>query len=651
MGTSATRSAGSGNDTKPAAPGKVAAPAPSVGKEDLPKSARVTRLGTTRAQYDFGRPITLEQAAKVLFVDGKVPREAQLLPGPGANSWTLQAADAEDWQATLRKMRTRTQTVTQGKPNADKTRWNPPEPDEITEAWSDEPRPAPKGPQRRDLHNDMGFKITKNYRLDEGKSPVKHVKSPLGMGKGHGYELVFDKAATKAEVMETLFGKNNIGEDTVFLKPAGPEPATTWQVHVIGVDALTAFKRPVFRAIADANTEAPESIAPDVPKGIRSFIESKTVPKGAKSHPPDVFVWEQERYLVRVETDGKGGYYTYETTALTDSDEASNITIRYFMVEQGLKSREAWQEYIKHWDWIHMQMLTGLAMALSSGRLPTKAPIVRPRVPLWRTPTKPGAGGVPEPNLTVPAKPSKTPGATIGHANTEPAPVQRPARGGPLDDTQPMPVKRTTEPGFGPPGPAPTKPMKSPDAGKREPTDPRSVVLPDNHRITVNTAKGREQMTVGQYRQRATKAKDWAPSRAMHTPPTVRKSLTTARTTTKRRRDSGSRRTGSAPPIRIPVRSRARAGSRSRRGRRDTAASVFHAAQGPHHDPAPPRLAAPGARRAATRPGGGGHQADAPTARPGLEGGQRDGRRGTAAPGRHTRRHLAPECHTQASSA
>lgn len=478
------------------AAGPPAAP-PDSAQQDLPKKAMVIPLGPHRAQYDFGRPITLEQAARVLFIDGKVPSQARLLPGPGDNSWTLQAADDEDWQATLRKMRARTQTVKQGKPNTDKTSWNPPEPNEITEEWSDEPSPPSKGPPRRDLHNDLGFKITKNYRLDEGKSPVKHVESSLGMGKGHGYELVFEKPATKAEVMDTLFGKNDLGEGTVFVKTASREPATTWQVHVIGVDALTAFKRPVFRAIADANTEAGESIAPDVPKGIRALLESKSVPKDATRHAPDVFVWEQERFLVRVQTDGKGGYYTYETTALTGSDEASDITIRYFMVEQGLKAREAWQEYVKHWDSIHRQILTGLATALSSGRLLTKAPGIRPSAPVRRSTSKgpPGAGGVPGPKPSVAATTPKTPDPNIGHAPTGRA-------------AQPVPVRQPTQPGVGPAGPKPNK-GQQPDTGPRNPTDPRSVVLPDSHRITIDTSRGRQQMTVGDYRQRAAKAKDW----------------------------------------------------------------------------------------------------------------------------------------------
>jgi len=51
---------------------KSASPQPPAAKGDLPKKAKVTKTGKGGAQYDFGRPLTREQAAQVLFVDGKV---------------------------------------------------------------------------------------------------------------------------------------------------------------------------------------------------------------------------------------------------------------------------------------------------------------------------------------------------------------------------------------------------------------------------------------------------------------------------------------------------------------------------------------------------------------------------------------------------
>ncbi|MEO8312329.1 MAG: hypothetical protein ABI520_14250 [Caldimonas sp.] len=490
----------------------IAAPPPPATNAELPKKAKVTSLGMTRAQYDFGRPITREQAAQVLFVDGKVPGEAELVPGPGDNSWTLKAPDADAWQATLRKMKARTQTVRQGKPNTDGGTWNPPEPDEVTEEWSDGPSKPSTGPARRDLKNDLGFKITRNYRLDEGKSPVKHVKSPLGLGRGHGYELEFAQPVTQAQVMDTLFGKNSLGEGTVYLKTAGKEPATTWQVHVIGVDALGAFKLPAFRAIADANVYAAESIAPDLPKGIRSHIESKTVPKDATRHPPDVYAWEQEGHLVRVETDGKGGYYTYETTALSPSDEASNITIRYFMVEQGMKAREAWQEYVKHWEWIHQQILTALAMALSSGRLPGKAPALPTRTRIRQPSIREPAMSGPRPEPTPPVKAPRAADPEIGVAPTQPAPPQRPVRGRPLDSTHPDVRRQPTVDDSSAPSGSPASQGSSSSGGGSPPRKLNDLTpknLPEGQQITINTSKGPRQMTVGDYRGKVREANKW----------------------------------------------------------------------------------------------------------------------------------------------
>jgi hypothetical protein len=80
----------------------------------LPKRAKVKPFGTSRVEYDFGAPITREQAAEAIFADGKVPHGFNLEPGPGANGWTLRADDPADlkaWQAMVNGMRARTQKV------------------------------------------------------------------------------------------------------------------------------------------------------------------------------------------------------------------------------------------------------------------------------------------------------------------------------------------------------------------------------------------------------------------------------------------------------------------------------------------------------------------------------------------------------------
>lgn len=194
-------------------------PAPMGADQRLPRKAKVIELGLHKYQYDFGFPITREQAAKVLFKDGRVPSAAKLLPGPGENSWTLQAANIDDWQATVVKMRAHTTAVIPGKPYAIVD--NVPQHErglEIVE-WGEGDAGPPAAPAV-----DLGFKISRHYRLDEGKSPAKHVKSLVG--HGHGYELVFAKPVMQAQVMDALFGGKDLGEGEVRLKPSGKEPAS-----------------------------------------------------------------------------------------------------------------------------------------------------------------------------------------------------------------------------------------------------------------------------------------------------------------------------------------------------------------------------------------------------------------------------------------
>src|SRR5262245_41061999 len=52
---------------------------------------------------------------------------------------------------------------------------------------------------------------------------------------------------------------------------------------------------------------------------VRAHVESHTVPGFARKFEPDLRVWEQDGFLVRVETNGKqgrDGYYRYESTKL-----------------------------------------------------------------------------------------------------------------------------------------------------------------------------------------------------------------------------------------------------------------------------------------------------------------------------------------------
>lgn len=488
---------------------KPASPSPKAGSNGLPKKAKMIFRGMGRYEYDFGRPITKEQAAQVMFKDGKVPDEARLEPGPGANSWTLRTFDMEGNQATLRKMRARTETVIRAKPNPDKSTWNPPEPDDVTVEWLDVPSQPRTGPERADLNNNFGFKVTKHYAIDEGQSPTRLVQGALGTGKGRGYEVTFERAMTKAQVMDKLFDKD-LGSGAVQLQPVTREPAAVWLVHMIGGDASGALKHPFLTAFVDAHNHTEESVAPYVPAGIRAHIENKTVAPGATKHPSDLYVWEQEGYLVRVITHGTGKdrYYAHETTKISHADEAGKITIRYFMIELGLPPREAWQEYVKHWDWIHAQIITGLALALSSGKLPGRAPAVKTGVSTGRTPVKgPTPTRAPESPPVAPKAPAapQKPATNIGNAKTQPGPAQRPVQGHPLDSTAPGPQQKSTV-ATGSSG----SPSSTGAPAKRKPlNDLEPKRLPDSHEITINTSNGPKKMTVGQYRRQVERAKQW----------------------------------------------------------------------------------------------------------------------------------------------
>jgi uncharacterized membrane protein YgcG len=475
-----------------------AAGSPGGGPDDAPQHVKFNSSQPGRIELDFGRPMTKDQAADVILYGGDVPDDVKFTQGPGPNGWTLQWDGPTKPKSLDSRQRPIDGVVEQGGVGV----------------WTFKPYPIAGKTQRKDLKNEFGFKITRHYALDEGQSPDKLVRQ-YKVGEGHGYELAFDKPVTKDQVMEKLFDKatlSNAIAGAVQLKAVPYEPATIWQVHIIGVDAMAAIKPGIDVAISDASVYAPESIAPDIPTGVRTHIENKTYPKDAKHHNPNVYVWEQEGYIVRVETDGKGksGFYKHEATKLDHADEASKITMRYFMIEEGLPSREAWQEFIKHWDWIHQQMLMALAGALSSGKLPGRAPSVKPSVRPRRMPAKN-------------AQPAKAPAATqkpntdIGNATTQPGKPQRPPQGHPLDSTAPGIQQRQTvgtgSGGGSSGGGSSGGPSSSGSQGGGGPPKKYDTMapknLPEGQQISIQTPGGPKQLTVGQYRKLARDAEKW----------------------------------------------------------------------------------------------------------------------------------------------
>ncbi len=340
IGAQYSRSAAPGKGASPAATGAKTADAPArnlilsqnatglkPGESISAKRTEKQDITNAKAEmtFDFSKQITKDQAAAILFQGGKVPEGATLTQGKG-NQWTVEYR-------------------------------NNIYPD-VTFSWVGGAKAfntAKEGPPRRDLKNDMGFVVSKRYRLDEGQSPEMNLRRMVQPGPG--YEVVFDKPKTADQVKDTFFEKG-VRNDQVRVIPVGPEPTAIWQVQML--DGMAELKTPAARALQDSSAYAKEAIAPGLPDGIKAHIQNQTVPSDAKRFAPDVYVWEQEGHIVRVKTNGKkgdAGYYNYEETKLHPTDQQGNDTMRWFMLKEGLPVRKAWQEYIKHWDQIHIGLL------------------------------------------------------------------------------------------------------------------------------------------------------------------------------------------------------------------------------------------------------------------------------------------------------
>ena len=466
----------------------------------LPKKARLSITGMGRSQYDFDRPITKDQAAKVIFKDGTIPQGAKLTQGPGPNSWTLQTSDMDTHQAVLGKMRSHTETT-----QSDGS---------VIAEWPDVPIPASEATvnKRWDLNNDFGFKINAKYDIDEGKSQVKYVNAGHGTGKGKGFVLEFEKPLTKDQAMDKMFDKSKLPNGAVKLIPVPQEPTTTWQVEIIAADAEQAFKPRIGRAFGSASDKGTQIARPGLPAGILNHVNNKTVPENATKHPPNVYVWEQEGHLVRVEK-GKNGHYSYETTQLHATDKAGNDTIRYFMKDQGMKSRDAWQAYVKHWDDIHKGIITAYAIAMSSGRMPGKAPRVDVERRVYIKPNEPSVARAPKPeNIPV-----KTNGTTLNtKAPTVETNVRVPNPNGPVKPKvdpygkTPVHTNGKTEPAVNTNGK--TIDTGAPKTPEKKGVGPKVVndrYLPDSAEVTIKTADGPRKMTAGEYRRKWMAAEKW----------------------------------------------------------------------------------------------------------------------------------------------
>ncbi|HKS72670.1 MAG TPA: LysM peptidoglycan-binding domain-containing protein, partial [Terriglobales bacterium] len=301
--------------------------------------------------FDFDRPVSQQQAADLIFQGGKVPEGAKLVQGAG-NSWVVQRPnDLDSQQEVTSHFRQHLETVDNMRRGS-------------TFTWVMNPAHAlPPVSHRKDLDNDFGFKIRKNFPLDQGDIRAEQLRSMIG--KGFGYELQFDKPMTKDEVMDKLFTPGaKFNKADVKLVAVPKEPSDVYQVKIVGPDALTAIKGKYVPAFADSVIYNKASLPPELPAGLRGQFENHTIPPGAKKISPDTYMWEKDGYIAYVKSDGKN-YYDPQATKMPN-DPALKKTIQYFMEEKGLPPREAWKAFDKHWEELDRMMIMALMSFYSS---------------------------------------------------------------------------------------------------------------------------------------------------------------------------------------------------------------------------------------------------------------------------------------------
>ena len=166
--------------------------------------------------FEFSKPVTKEQAAAIIFQNGQIPAGARLVQGAG-NQWKVQFQNSMEMKQNI---------ASHYNSHTEKVFTPPRQPNDVffpdQQLFMSWVGGAPKtsnrtGPARQDLNNNMGFKISNHYRLDEGQRKT----DTLGF-KGLGYEVSFEKAMTKDQVMEKLFDKQNIHLGEVRLIPKPP---------------------------------------------------------------------------------------------------------------------------------------------------------------------------------------------------------------------------------------------------------------------------------------------------------------------------------------------------------------------------------------------------------------------------------------------
>jgi hypothetical protein len=88
---------------------------------------------------------------------------------------------------------------------------------------------------------------------------------------------------------------------------------------------------------------------------IRAYIENQAIPSSAvKLSKPskdgkDVYVWEQDGYMMYVKTNNKGkdGYYEAEPPTKMPTEKQGQQWMRQYVKEKGMTPDQAWQTFWK----------------------------------------------------------------------------------------------------------------------------------------------------------------------------------------------------------------------------------------------------------------------------------------------------------------
>ena len=198
--------------------------------------------------------------------------------------------------------------------------------------------------------------IGRQQTLPDRRMTIPHMNLRLHGAARAPLRSCFRQAEDRDQVKDTFFEKG-VRDDQVRVIPVGKEPTASWQVQMLdgmadenaGSQGAPGFER--IRKGSD-RTRAAERRQGAHSESNRAFR--------AKRFASDVYVWEQEGHIIRVETNGKKRrrrlLQIRRNEAASDRPAGQQHDA---LVDAGTRTSGAKgvAGYIKHWDQIHTGML------------------------------------------------------------------------------------------------------------------------------------------------------------------------------------------------------------------------------------------------------------------------------------------------------